>query len=75
MSNETLFFWVVIDPLTFGLGSIGGYILFHEVVDMDHLPKLAELFKLIRKRWLACISLSISILYFFYRLYTILHIN
>lgn len=75
MPNETLFFWVIIDPLTFALGSIGGYILFHEVVDMDHLPKFIELIQIIRRRWFACISLVISVLYFFYRLLTILNNN
>ena len=72
MTNESLFFWVIIDPLTFILGSLGGYILFHEVVDMDHIPSFSELFQIIRNRWLACVSLTISILYFFYRLITIL---
>jgi len=75
MTNETMFFWVFIDPLTFVLGSIGGYILFHEIVDMDHLPRSTELIQIIRRRWLACLSLTISILYFFYRLFTILQNN
>ena len=75
MTNESLFFWVIIDPLTFILGSIGGYILFHEIVDMDHMPSSIELVKIIRHRWLACVSLSISILYFFYSLFKILQNN
>lgn len=75
MSKETLFFWVLIDPLTFILGSIGGYILFHEVVDMDHLPNYSEVLQIIKRRWLACLSLSISIFYFFYRLFTLLQNN
>jgi hypothetical protein len=75
MSTETLFFWVIIDPLTFALGSIGGYILFREVVEMDHLPRLNELIQIIRHRWMAFLSLTISVLYFFYRLITILHNN
>lgn len=72
MLDEKIFFWVIIDPLTFILGSIGGYILFHEIVDMDHLPNFLELIQIIRRRWFACLSLSIAIFYFFYRLITIL---
>ena len=75
MSKETLFFWVIIDPLTFILGSIGGYILFHEVVEMDHLPRFFEIIKIIRRRWLAWLSLAISVIYFFYRLVTLLQNN
>lgn len=75
MSKETLFFWILIDPLTFIMGSIGGYILFHEVVDMDHLSGFSELFQIIKRRWMACLSLSTSIFYFFYRLVTILQNN
>lgn len=75
MTIESLFFWIIIDPLTFILGSIGGYILFHEVVDMDHIPKFNELTQIIRRRSLAFVSLSVSILYFFYRLVTIVQNN
>ena len=72
MSNDTLLFWVLIDPLTFILGSLGGFIIFHEVVDMDHFPKIKEIFRILRRRWLALISLSISIIYFFYRMATLI---
>jgi hypothetical protein len=75
MSKETLFFWVLIDPLTFILGSIGGYILFHEIVEMDHVPKFKDFVQILKRRWLACISLSISVIYFFYRLVTLLQNN
>jgi|GEM_PF-1797221 len=75
MTIESLFFWIIIDPLTFILGSIGGYIIFHEVVDMDHIPKFKELAQIIKRRSLAFVSLSLSILYFFYRLITIVQNN
>jgi hypothetical protein len=75
MANETLFFWVIIDPLTFVLGSLGGFILFREVVDMDHLPAFKEIIQLAKRRWLACLSLSISIIYFFYRMISLLNNN
>ena len=75
MTTETVFFWVIIDPLTFILGSLGGYILFHEIVDMEHVPTFKEILLIVKRRWLACISLSISVVYFFYRMVTLLHNN
>jgi len=73
MNTETLLFWVLIDPLTFVLGSLGGFIIFHEIVDMEQIPAIKELLQIIKRRWLACISLSISIIYFFYRMATLIH--
>lgn len=73
MTNQTLFFWVLIDPLTFILGSLGGFILFHEIVDMDHFPKMKEILNLVKRRWLAGLALIIAIFYFFYRMVSILH--
>ena len=71
MTNNTLLFWVLIDPFTFILGSLGGFVIFHEIVDMDHFPKLQELIGILKRRWLALISLSIAIIYFFYRMVTL----
>jgi hypothetical protein len=68
MSTETLLFWIIIDPLTFILGSLGGFVIFHEFSDLDHFPSLKELSGLIRKRWIAFLSLFIAIIYFFYRM-------
>jgi hypothetical protein len=75
MTTETMFFWVIIDPLTFILGSLGGFIIFHEIVNIDHMPTLKEIFQIAKRRWLACIALSISVIYFFYRMVTLLHNN
>lgn len=75
MNSETIFFWVIIDPLTFILGSLGGFVLFREIVELDHIHTIHEVLKVIRKRWLACISLSIAIIYFFYRMATLLNIK
>lgn len=75
MNTETLFFWVIIDPLTFILGSLGGYILFHEIVDMETIPSFREITLLLRRRWIALLSLSISVVYFFYRMVTLLNNN
>jgi hypothetical protein len=72
MTTETLLFWVIIDPLTFVLGSLGGFILFREIVDIDHVPSLKELAQIGKRRWFAFISLSISIVYFFYRMVSLL---
>ena len=73
MTDQTLFFWVLIDPLTFVLGSLGGFVLFHEIVDMDHFPNTKELLLLVKRRWLAGVALIIAIFYFFYRMVSILH--
>jgi hypothetical protein len=59
MTPEIIVFWVIIDPLTFVLGSLGGYLLFHEVVDLEHMPSLMEIFQIAKKRWWACAA-SIS---------------
>lgn len=75
MTTQTMFFWVIIDPLTFILGSLGGFLLFHEIVDIDHLPTFKEIFRIVKRRWLACTALSISVIYFFYRMLTLLHKN
>lgn len=75
MTTQTMFFWVIIDPLTFILGSLGGFILFHEIVDIDHLPTFKEIFQIVKRRLLACTALSISVIYFFYRMVTLIHNN
>ena len=72
MTNETLLFWVLIDPLTFVLGSLGGFVLFREFANMDHFPKFKEIAKLFRKRWGALVALIISIIYFFYRMVSLI---
>jgi hypothetical protein len=72
MEPQTIVFWFVLDPITFGLGSIGAYLIFTEVADMDHFPSLKELAQLLKRRWLACLFLAIAIGYFFYRLFTVL---
>jgi len=72
MANETLLFWILIDPLTFILGSLGGFVIFHEFADMDHFPSFKEIAGLFRKRWIAFLSLSISIIYFFYRMISLI---
>ena len=66
MSNETLLFWILIDPLTFILGSLGGFVIFHEFSGMDHFPNFREIVRLLKKRWVALLSLSISISWKYY---------
>ena len=72
MTNETLLFWVLIDPLTFVLGSLGGFVLFREFANMDHFPNFMEIARLFRQRWVALVSLLISIIYFFYRMISLI---
>ncbi len=73
ISIETLVFWLILDPITFGLGSIGAYLLFKEYVNLDHSPSLRELLPLALKHWKALGALAVAILYFFYRLFTVLN--
>lgn len=68
MKFESLIFWIVIDPLTFLLGSIGGYVFFREFVDMDHFPNIQEMIKVIKRHWFASLFLLIAIIYFFFRI-------
>ncbi len=71
--KEALIFWIVIDPVLFGAGSIGAYILIKELADLDRFPSLRILFDLIRRRWWACIALALAVGYFFYRLVTVMN--
>ena len=72
MDPETILFWFILDPITFGLGSIGAYLIFHEVSEMDHFPSIKEILLLLKKHWLACLFLAIAIGYFFFRLFNVL---
>ncbi len=71
--KESLVFWIVIDPLLFGAGSIGAYILIKELADLDGFPSLGVVFDLIRRRWWAFIALALAVGYFFYRLVTVMN--
>jgi len=73
ISTENVIFWLILDPITFGLGSIGGYILFREFVEHERLPRREEILPLIKQHWFALLSLGISIGYFLYRLFHVLN--
>lgn len=73
MDPQTILFWFILDPVTFGLGSIGAYIIFREISDLDHFPSLVEFLQLLKKHWLACTFLAIAIGYFIYRLVSVLN--
>lgn len=72
MDPQTIVFWFIFDPITFGIGSIGAYIIFRELSDLDHFPSMSDMIQLLRKHWLAFLFLAIAIGYFFYRLFTVL---
>jgi hypothetical protein len=73
MNTQTLIFWLILDPITFGLGSIGAYLIFQEFASLDHFPPTPhDILLIIKKRWLACLALVIAVVYFFYRLFTVL---
>jgi hypothetical protein len=71
---QTIVFWLILDPITFGLGSIGAYIIFHEISDLDHFPPLTEILLILKRRWLACLVLAIAVGYFFFRLFSVLRL-
>jgi hypothetical protein len=73
ISIENFVFWLVLDPITFGLGSIGGYILFREFVEHERLPHRDEWLPLLRQHWGAILALIVAIGYFFYRLLSFLN--
>lgn len=73
MPAETLIFWLILDPVTFGLGSIGGYILFREFVEHERLPIGKEWVILLKKHIVALLSLGIAIGYFIYRVFYVLN--
>lgn len=73
IEKEQILFWLILDPITFGLGSIGGYILFREFVEHERLPSRDEWLPLLRQHWFAILALGISIGYFFYRLFYFLN--
>lgn len=73
IATETLIFWLILDPITFGLGSIGGYILFREFVEHERLPHREEWVPLFKKHWFAILALAISISFFCYRLVLVLN--
>ncbi len=75
MDPQTIVFWFILDPITFGLGSIGAYILFRELSDLDHFPPMAEMIQLLRKHWLAFLFLAIAVGYFFFRLVNVLQFS
>jgi hypothetical protein len=73
MDTQTLIFWFILDPITFGLGSIGAYLIFQEFAGLDHFPPTPhDILFIIKKRWLACLALAVAVVYFFYRLFTVL---
>jgi hypothetical protein len=72
MDSHTILFWFILDPITFGLGSIGAYIIFRELSDLDHFPSMTEMLKLFRNHWLAFLFIAIAVGYFCYRLVSVL---
>ena len=73
MSTENIVYWLILDPITFGLGSIGAYILFQGLVENERLPNRDEWLPLFRKHWFALLALGIAAGYFFYRLFYVLN--
>ena len=73
IATENIIYWLILDPITFGLGSIGGYILFRELVEHERLPNRDEWLPLFRQHWFAILALGVAIGYFLYRLIYVLN--
>jgi len=73
ITTENIIFWLILDPITFGLGSIGAYILFRQFVENERFPKRDEWWPVIKQHWFALLSLGLAIGYFFYRLIYVLN--
>ena len=66
MDSQTIVFWFILDPITFGLGSIGAYLIFQEYRGPRSLSHpLTKSLQLLKKHWLACLFLAIAIGYFY----------
>ncbi len=74
MDPQTIIFWFILDPITFGLGSIGADLIFHEIAELDQVPSSAETLQILKRRWLACLFLAIAVGYFFFRLFSVLKV-
>ena len=70
--TEKIIFWLILDPITFGLGSIGAYRIFEEFVEHESFPNKIEWLPLIKKHGFDIIALSVAFGYFFYRLFYVL---
>ena len=73
MTTENIIFWLILDPITFVLGSFGAYILFRELYKYESLPVWDEWLSLLKHYWFAFLELSVSFGYFFYRLFYVLN--
>ena len=73
IANTNIIFWLILDPITFGLGSIGGYVLFREFVEHERLPHKDEWLPLLKQHWFAILGLGIAVGYFIYRLLYVLN--
>ena len=72
MDPHTIVFWFILDPITFGLGTLGAYLIFREISNLDHFPSFNETLQLFRKQWLACLFLAIAVGYFIFRLISVI---
>ena len=65
ISTENILFWLIIDPIAFGLGSIGGYILFRELIKHERLPHRDEWIPLLKQHWFALLALGFAVAFSF----------
>lgn len=60
---------LIMDILTFVLGTYGAIILVGEFVELDRFPTLQRVLHILRTRWKPALALLIANLLFFLRLY------
>jgi hypothetical protein len=73
MATENIIFWLILDPITFVMGSFGAYILIRELYEYETLPVWVEWLSLFKHYWFAFFGLSVSFGFFFYRLFYVLN--
>jgi len=61
---------VIVDILTFALGTYGAIILVGEFVELDRFPSPGKVWQILRDHWKAVLAFLIANLLFFLRVYS-----
>ena len=70
MAPSTFVYWVILDPLTFWFGTLGAYLVFQELSNLERRPNIEEWKRIFKKLWVGFLGLAIAIVYFIFRIAT-----